>query len=1376
MRLSLPVLFVYLAVAALVVLLAAPCRAASPLFDSATMMSVSRIRAGMKGTCRTVFSGVEITEFNVEVVGVLPKFRQGADAILVRIVDGPIVEEELGIFGGMSGSPVYIGGRLVGAVAFAWPFGKQPIAGVTPIENMLEALDKEDGAEAVETASPTPDSQITIAGRRITGVEVVGAGYEKPFVDDHTLALQPVMTPMFCAGFSARTVERLADFFERRGLQAMPGPGNLRRKVETELKPGAAVGIQLVSGDFDISSVGTVTYRGGDRILAFGHPAMKLGQTQLPLTTAWVHHVVSSLDFSFRMASGITPVGTLTQDSAWSVAGRVGEVPEMIPAEFEIHDRDSNISRSYRLQVCNDPALRSSLILSCAFDALYAGYDANDEGTVAVTFTVEGNEGSSVSRTNTFAYSEDPTYETLWDMLSAMTLLEKNRFKPQRVSSVKLTAKLKRENRTATIERVWTEQQVARAGEDVILHVLVRPTGEELTDREVRLHMPLELPKGYLRVAVGSGAYGWMMRSAMRLLTPDFNSLETVIEQYETMEQNTQLVTVAAIPTVGLRIGPRRLNNMPNWALGILSAAKRTDIALGYSELAEVNDTPYVLDGMATLVLPTEDRRGERMEIRVPTKGLLRAGGLMAGAAAMEGNEWDEISAGQQAPERLWWARSAFAPDRVVAPRFLAEMKALQPDIPMPDRIKKLLEEQDAETDSELPDEEEEEEEEEVEGAVIRKPSSWLHDAPKDYEKGEMTGIGIRDDGVLLGIPEWRVSATAPGEILWSIAADATGNVYVGEATSGRIFRYDGKDFEPYFDTEETAVSALLAGSDAKLYAGTCGAGKIFTISGKDKGEVFCELPADYVWDIEAAPDGGLFVATGPYGVVYLVDRAGGYSVYADLPQSHVLCLTVWEGVVYAGTSAPGAVYQIGTQRQIRGILDSEENDVAAVVVNNGYLYAATAGNSSKGQIYRIDPGGVVETVYEDTKARVLTLLAANGCVYAGTDSRSTILELTSDEHHTVVYRSKDDGAILCLAADEKGSLSAAGANPGRVLAADASPVEAAIYTSPVLDAERVSRWRQIQWWTEGADSEGIAFQCRSGNTSDHEEGSWSAWSREYRSGERIDVPTARYLQYRAKVPRDSTGDGPELRAIKISYLPANQEPELVIKKPAGGAALRNQAKIEWSVEEPEDDTTAATIYLRRTAAPEWEKIAGPLQDNSYELDTTEQRAGTYELKVTVSDEPSNPGHAREVTKIVSGVRIDNDTPVLSLQPVRGDQDEATATIVGLARDNQTAVAAVSWHLDDSEQWWAAQPADGAYDELIERFTINAHDLSKDAKQIVLRAWDEAGNSIEEKVRLPWVSEEEIEEAKKTADDQDDEPDEDEEVSESSSDNDEAKG
>ncbi len=181
----------------------------SSWFEPAKMMPTSAVRAGMKGTARTVFSGVDIEEFNIEVLGVLPKFMEGSDVILIRVLDGPVVEQDMGIFSGMSGTPVYIGGRLIGAIAFSWAFERQPIAGVTPIESMLRAFEKQDSKTEEEPSATAqrPRSPVKLAGRNVTGVRVVSSEFDKAFVDDNTLAaeltaLEELGPKLFVAGYS----------------------------------------------------------------------------------------------------------------------------------------------------------------------------------------------------------------------------------------------------------------------------------------------------------------------------------------------------------------------------------------------------------------------------------------------------------------------------------------------------------------------------------------------------------------------------------------------------------------------------------------------------------------------------------------------------------------------------------------------------------------------------------------------------------------------------------------------------------------------------------------------------------------------------------------------------------------------------------------------------------------------------------------------------------------------------------------------------------------------------------------------------------------------------------------------------------------------
>ncbi len=1315
-----------------------PAYALSPLFDHQTMMPTSEIRRGMKAVGKSVFHGVEITDFNLEILGILEKYDLGYDVILARVLDGPVVERESGIIAGMSGSPVYINGRLVGAIAYRWAFEKEPLAGITCIDAMLRAFEEEEGAQQVQV----PARGAIVDGRYVTKMQVVTDQRPVKFAAADTLAMQPVGPIISCAGFSGNAMKHLRDFFGDYGLKTVAGPGAMRDPVDTEIVPGAPVGIHLVAGDFDISSAGTTTYRQGDRVLAFGHSMMKLGQTQMPITTAWVHDIMPGLDFSYRFSSSMKQVGTITYDTGWSVAAKIGDPPPMIPAVLKIHNEDTNSSRTYHLQIADNKVLTRLLVTFCAFSAIEAAYDAGAEGMADISFTVAGDKGAQISRRNISYYSGDPSFAVVSELMSAITFLQENRFEPQQITNFSLEATINKRDETAFIEQVWAEEPVARAGEPVILHVLLRPDSGELVDKTIKLPMPLDLPKGRLRIAVGGGNMSRGLRARLRLLLPEFTDLQSVIREFEAQERSNQLFVAAAVPTTGLRIGPVRMNNVPQSVRDILTSAPRTNVALGLSELSQAQDTPWVIYGTALLTLPTEDRTGARAEIAVPTKPSVKP-------PEVEETSISETTISyQRIPASLWWAASAFAPEAFPGhplssfppPPWLTAGPAAQPD---------------AEADKEVPEmpdetEEEEEEGDETEGEVVRKPTLWSQSSAEDFAKGIISGVAIRSDGSLFLAPRWEEVGRLGDELTQTMTCDSNNNLYLGTSGGGRVYKYTDGQLQTYYETNEFAVTALAADADGTLYAGTMPEGKLFVITSSGEGKLLCTLPADYIWDLQLAADGKLWAATGPEGIIYQVDKDGSFSVYADLPQSHILALVCRDGVLLAGTSQPGCVYQITRPGRVVSLLEIEKSDITALTFSQtGELYAAAA---PKGYFYKIDQDSKAIKVYEDKNNAIHALLSVSSGIYAGSQPQGKIISILGDQEHAVVHLDKQAGQVLAMAAGTEGTIYAALANPSQLLSARLTGPAAGTFTSPVLDAQRPSQWGRIRWSAHAGEGGTITAHCRAGNSTDPDDGTWSVWSRPYRNTERIDVPVARYLQYRLKIERSEGTDVPRVHRVAIDYLPANQRPSLTIKEPEEGTALRKTVDVKWKAKDPDEDTVAATVYLRPAGQAEWQKIAGPLQETSYELDTTEHEAGPYELRIVVSDEPSNPQGPQTDEAILRGLIIDNQEPTLRVGEPSREEDDGAAVITGSAYDEDSAIAEVSWQATDDENWHAAGTADGMYDEKFERFTIRAANLPEDATSLLIRARDRAGNVTDETVELPWVvpadeEDEEIEEA-----------------------------
>ena len=1312
-----------------------PAHALSPLFDPETMMPVSEIRRGMQAMSKTVFQGVEITEFNLEILGVLEKAQLGHDIILARVLDGPIIQRQSGIIAGMSGSPVYINGRLIGAIAYRWAFEREPMAGITTIDSMLRAFDN----QQVTGQTEVPARGATIGGRHVTKMQVVSHQQSVKFTDADTLAMRPVAPLISCAGFSSDTMKHLRGFFGDYGLKVVAGPGAMRNPIDTELVPGAPIGIQLVSGDFDISAAGTVTYRDGDRLLAFGHPMMKLGQTQMPVTTAWVHDIMPGLDFSYRFSSSMKPAGTMIQDTGWSIAAQLGELPEMIPAVFTIHNQDTGISRTFDLQVANNKAITGFLLTTCALSTIEAAYDAGAEGMVEVDFTVEGEEGTRISRRDISYYTGDPSFAVLMELMSAISLLEENRFQPQQITKVTVEVTINNQDETAFIEDVYAEEPVARAGESVVLHVLLRPDSGQLVDKIIKLPMPLDLPKSKLRIAVGGGSGARRYRARVGLLLPEFADLPSLIEDFEVQERANQLLVAAGIPIAGLRIGPVRLNNLPESVRDAFAVPSRSNIAVGFSELSVSRDTPWVIYGDALLVLPTEDRTGARAKVVVPTKPSVMPLGLEQIPSPPVAYSREGIA------KSLWWAVSGLRPQAawrlspVERPPWLSDFtkKAIEADSEEPTEAEAPAEEEN--------EEEEEEEPEKDEGNVIRHPSVWSQTSAKDFQTGELRGVGIGSRGSLILAPQWEEMHRFTDDLIRTMAVDSGNNLYLGATGGGQVYKFSGQQLDKYYETDQFAVTALAVATDGTLYAGTAPAGQLFAITAPDEGRLLCKLPADYIWDLELADDGRIWAATGPEGIIYQVDKDGQFSVYMDLPQSHVLALASDGDGLWAGTSQPGCVYRIARQGQAVSLLEVDDSDITSLTVTEtGQLYAASA---PKGYIYRIGPDDKVTKVYEDKANGVYALLATGGEVYAGTQPQGRILSILDDQHYTIIHQDEKAGPILSLAAITDGTIYAAGSNPTQLLSGRLA--EAGTFTSAILDAKRPSQWGRIRWTAEGDEDSKITARCRSGNSTDPDDGTWSVWSRPYDSGGSIDIPPARYLQYRLGIQRSEGNLVPRIDRVAITYLPANQRPTLKVKQPEEGAALHETVEVKWDADDSDKDTLSATIYLRPAGQTEWEEIAGPLQESSYELDTTTKQPGEYDLKITVSDEPSNPQTAKSTELVLRAMILDNEEPTLRLGEPSRPGEEDIVVIAGSAFDKHSGVAGVSWQANGDDNWYGAAAADGMYGDSFESFTIRTTQVAAEATTLLVRARDRAGNVTDETVELPWAAEngEESEEA-----------------------------
>ncbi|MBN2264296.1 MAG: hypothetical protein JW775_00650, partial [Candidatus Aminicenantes bacterium] len=337
--------------------------AAALAAEAATItMPLSQIKPGMKGHGKSVFRGRTIEDFEAEILGVLENASPKRSIILARLKGRGL--ETTGIISGMSGSPVYIEGTLIGAVAYGFSFSKEAIAGITPIEEML-AVGKEPESPRPSAVAPLvlrdDASQQELSAAYLGSLAAIGAGRATPGP-----ALAPLELPLVLSGFSAAAFERARSFFGPWGFLAVRGGSGGQAFLPTpggqpSLREGDAVGVQLVGGDLDVSAVGTATYVDGTKVLAFGHPVYNLGSVDYAMTQAEVVAVMPSLESSFKLASAGPVIGRFGQDRTPGAAGEIGVLPRLIPLNIGLQSGPGS-RKDFKLKLVADKFLTPALV------------------------------------------------------------------------------------------------------------------------------------------------------------------------------------------------------------------------------------------------------------------------------------------------------------------------------------------------------------------------------------------------------------------------------------------------------------------------------------------------------------------------------------------------------------------------------------------------------------------------------------------------------------------------------------------------------------------------------------------------------------------------------------------------------------------------------------------------------------------------------------------------------------------------------------------------------------------------------------------------------------------------------------------------------
>ncbi len=488
-------------------------------FAAPEIFPLQDVRAGQRGVGRTIFAGSRVEEFQVEILGVLHNLGPRESIILARLSGGPLATT--GVMQGMSGSPVYIGGKLLGAVALSFPQSKEAIAGIRPIEDMLRVTPQ----PARNIASATPSSR-SLAARSLTA-RAFTTGDSK---------LVEIATPVSFLGFTPATLDHFAPQLRQMGLdprQGVSGGGTIPDRLgdPRQLEPGSMISVQLISGDMSVGADGTITAIDGDRVYAFGHRFLSEGSTDLPFARAEVVALLPSLSSSFKISSAREWMGTITSDRDVAVAGLTGRRASLIPIEIRV---GTNI---YRMRMIQDRVMTPLLMQMAVFSSI----DATERSVGAQTYSIRGQldfDGGRVPIDDVYSGDVGAAIIASAGIASPIAYALQSGFDALKLKSVTLNvAAVERRSQQQVVDLIGP--RTVRPGEEVELTVVLGAQNGQETSRRVKYRVPTGAQTGPLNFTIADATSTNVMEFQAAVGTPQ-RSPQQVLNLLSGLRSNTK--------------------------------------------------------------------------------------------------------------------------------------------------------------------------------------------------------------------------------------------------------------------------------------------------------------------------------------------------------------------------------------------------------------------------------------------------------------------------------------------------------------------------------------------------------------------------------------------------------------------------------------------------------------------------------------------------------------------------------------------------------------------------------------------------------------------------------------------------------------------
>jgi sugar lactone lactonase YvrE len=1202
-------------------------------------MPLSEVKTGMKGYGLTTFKGNTLSRFEVTVLGVIRKTNNGRDLIMIRMKGGPITERQANLIQGMSGSPIYINGRLIGGFSQGEAFSKEPVGMVTPIEDMLEAWDpkipqkpsyftpEELNPKGTKSTVWRPNNlphsvtlaqPIEVGRRKIRRLLLNAKLHPTVGVAPDTAVLSRATSLLSVSNLKPRERDWLQKELDQKGyaitVLAGTGVGKSESPISPDLRPGSAFGAFFATGDVMVGSTGTVTYRLGNRMLGFGHPFFGMGALEAELTTASIVDIFSGVQVSHHIANAGKAIGTLVQDRDFSVAGVLGRKPRTVPFEVTVKDRTNGRTQTFRTQLFLHPDLTPTLMRLVARQAITQVHNVPGDVMAKIDTTVTADTMGTLTRSNVIYDPADPSTTATQDLTDMTNIASGNPVAPVPIRSGKMTIEIYGGRNTANVERIFVKQSKFEPGDNVEIGVQLKSPRRPAFIRTISLRIPPTTPTGRYQLIVRGGApmvtrVGPFVISSGNSdpSTPPAN-IAQMVSRLKEQSVNTDLIARLILNSVAPVAEGEKLDQLPPHLSAFMRSEKNSGVRLEREEVKVRQSSEMVLTGAQQLLLNVVRKNnqdtsgGGRPGANAPAGGdsptsggggsSLRLGspsGIEEDAAEERGMENLSARLGQEKkPEK---PNSASAPKPEIKTTQEVKPAPLAPTTPpAPAALAPP-------TKPVLPDK-----------PIGKVAKAWRQTA-REFALGKLTAASVTAGGDLCMSPSLAPLLATKENYLWALTTDSRGTLWAGTGNGGTLLEIS-KEGSPLrkISLPAVAVQSLIAGEDGSLYAGTGAPGLVYHVQRNGTTHLLGKVTERYVTALARDSQKRLYVGTGSSGTIYRVVPNGKLEAWVRTGSEYVTCLTTdKQDNLYVAAGSEGVVYKISPEGKSTIAYSTKEGAVTCITLDSkGRLYMGTG---PRGTLLLLNSDGTTTTLFDKATSFFTALrLRDDNTLFAATANSLYRVTLKGEDAEGVkvlplsLFR---EAELLSLALLPNGSAMVGTANVGELWSVRENT--GGRYESAILDTRVAAHWGKVRWAGQGGQ---MSLETRSGDVPEPD-GTWSAWAVVQREGERegkIPSPTSRFLQYRITLSGDTA-----IRELNFSYLPQNQAPRVTFQSPQGGERWSGTQTLRWNAQDADGDALLYEVYYSADNGATWKPLpAGK----------TEVKTGTLSPTPTPSSDP----------------------------------------------------------------------------------------------------------------------------------------------------------